>query len=160
MFLISPLKFFFNWCTFIHFALIFDILRVMKLCREYSLPHGVSVLRFMGVNNNQAGKSNLLLAGTSNGRAYLLDEQQSVGSLPVDKSTIWNLGQVPHSRDYVSCLGSGAVDVLRVRPVGAQPELVKLCSSQLSEAPITGSLKINIHVQIAGLGFKFLFQTL
>jgi hypothetical protein len=130
----------------------------MKMCREYSLTHGVSVLRFLAAGENDP-QSNLL-AGTSNGRAYLLDQHQTVSNLTMDKSTIWNLGQIPHTQDYVGCLGSGAVDVVRVESVATQPELVKLCSLQLSEAPITGN-KVRPDagvLYLLGTSFYFKFK--
>ena len=101
----------------------------MKMCREHSRPHGVSTLQFSADDQ--------LLAGTVQGRLTLL-QQSPACSLSVDKSTLWNLGQVPHSQDYVVCLGSGAVAVLQLTDSTTAPQLLKVGSQQLSEAPITG----------------------
>ncbi len=57
--------------------------------------------------------------------------------MSVDRSCVWSLGQVPapSSRDYLFALGSGAV---QVRRLSSDDQADRVCSHQLSAAPVTG----------------------
>ncbi len=114
--------------------------RAMKLWGEYSLPQGVSALRFLTTHVDEDDVD--LIAGTLQGKAALLTPSQTT-SVSVDKSTVWNVGQVPLSQDLVFCLGSGAVEVRQLSGSNKQMDIVKVCSQQLSAAPLTGSRRFS-----------------
>jgi hypothetical protein len=65
----------------------------------------------------------------------------AASSVSVDRSCVWSLGQVPpphRSRDWLFALGSGAVQVRRLSS-DDQADMVRVCSHQLSAAPVTGT---------------------
>jgi hypothetical protein len=66
----------------------------------------------------------------------------AASSVSVDRSCVWSLGQVApapsRSRDWLFALGSGAVQVHRLSS-DDQADMVRVCSHQLSAAPVTGT---------------------
>jgi hypothetical protein len=75
------------------------------------------------------------------GKVTPLREGTAAASVSVDRSCVWSLGQMPapRSRDWLFALGSGAVQVRRLSS-DDQADMVKVCSHQLSAAPVTGTV--------------------
>jgi hypothetical protein len=75
------------------------------------------------------------------GKVTPLREGTAASSVSVDRSCMWSLGQVPapRSRDWLFGLGSGAVQVRRLSS-DDQADMVRVCSHQLSAAPVTGTV--------------------